>query len=353
MKEEKTKEPKKISLTTYILSLIIMVMIVVILVVVIFRQIDERKESNSNEEAQTTNTSNSTEVETNNGSIETANNEESGYDESAIIGVESTTTDWEKYPDNIVEALEKDETAQDYGIMPTDEDEESIWIKTAYSYLKNGYKDSTILKYYWEGDSTEIIKTESNYPQYDENSDGHTRYRYTDKIVYKIATFHEDFYATYSSNIENNEVNGKSSEIIYAEISNAYNSKIEETVKYQWNNLKNLDEYNGEKLSDKNYYYQIGKMVIMNGNNNREYTYKDNARAKKIKVTINGEKEYTFDLKDTNKAQEFDIDYKQNGVEKPVTIEIEVLERYNGEKTNDVYISDIQFGITSNIPQGR
>lgn len=347
MKEEKTKEPKKISLTTYILSLIIMVMIVVILVVVIFRQIDERKESNSNEEAQTTNTSNSTEVET--------NNEESGYDESAIIGVESTTTDWEEYPEDIVKALEKDETAQDYGgIMPIDEDEEAIWVKTAYSYLKNGYKDSTILKYYMApGDSTGGIRKESNYPQYDENSDGYTRYRYTDKIVYKIATFHEDFYATYSSNIENNEANDKSSEIIDAEISNAYNSKIEDAVKYQWNNLKNLDEYNGEKLSDKNYYYQIGKMVIMNGNNDREYTYKDNARAKKIKVTINGEKEYTFDLKDTNKAQEFDIDYKQDNVEKPVTIEIEVLERYNGEKTNDVYISDIQFGITSNIPQGR
>lgn len=43
----------------------------------------------------------------------------------------------------------------------------------------------------------------------------------------------------------------------------------------------------------------------------------------------------------------------QNTIETPVNIEIEILDKYNGEKTNDVYISDIQFGITSNIPQGR
>ena len=93
--------------------------------------------------------------------------------------------------------------------------------------------------------------------------------------------------------------------------------------------------------------------IIMNGNNESEEEYKNNSRAKKIKVTINKEKEYTFELKDTNKVQVFDIGYKQSNIEKPVNIEVEVLDKYKGDKTEDIYISDIQFGIESNIPQGR
>ena len=91
----------------------------------------------------------------------------------------------------------------------------------------------------------------------------------------------------------------------------------------------------------------------MNGNNNSETDYKNNARAKSIKVTINDEKSYVFELKDTNAVQVFDINYKQNTIEKPVSIVTEVLETYPGEKTNDIYISDIQFSIDSNLPQGH
>ena len=58
-------------------------------------------------------------------------------------------------------------------------------------------------------------------------------------------------------------------------------------------------------------------------------------------------------MKDTNKVQVFNLGYKQDDIEKPVNIEVEVLGRFNGERTNDVYISDIQFGVESNIPQGR
>ena len=38
---------------------------------------------------------------------------------------------------------------------------------------------------------------------------------------------------------------------------------------------------------------------------------------------------------------------------KPVQINIEVLETYKGEKSDDTYIADIQFGMESNIPQAR
>ena len=91
----------------------------------------------------------------------------------------------------------------------------------------------------------------------------------------------------------------------------------------------------------------------MNGNNESKEEFLNNARAKKIKVTVNGEKEYTFDLKDTNKIQIFDLDYKQNNIEKPVNIEVEVLEQYEGKTSQDVYISDFGCSISSNIPQGR
>ena len=73
-----------------------------------------------------------------------------------------------------------------------------------------------------------------------------------------------------------------------------------------------------------------------------------------LKIIINDEKEYEIDLKDTNEIQIFNIGYKQDTIEHPVNIVVEVLEQYDGEKNNnDVYISDIQFSIDSNIPQGR
>ena len=45
--------------------------------------------------------------------------------------------------------------------------------------------------------------------------------------------------------------------------------------------------------------------------------------------------------------------YKQNTVKKPVEMKVEVLETYDGDKSNDIYISDLQFTMETNIPQGR
>ena len=112
-------------------------------------------------------------------------------------------------------------------------------------------------------------------------------------------------------------------------------------------------DYHYDIPKDRKFYYEIPSMLVMNGNNTSEKDYKNNARAKKIKVTVNEDKEYVFELEDKNAVQVFDIDYKQNTIEKPVNIEVEVLETYAGEKTEDVYIADIQFSIKSNIPQGR
>lgn len=52
-------------------------------------------------------------------------------------------------------------------------------------------------------------------------------------------------------------------------------------------------------------------------------------------------------------AQYIDLQYIQEDISKPVEISVEVLETYAGNVSNDIYIADIQFGISSNIPQGR
>ena len=359
--EDNKKEVKKISLTTYVISLIIMAIVVAICMVIFLNKNYEIKENDTytqeiNQQISSTqNRIDSNDVDkneytsynTNKSSIE--NNTNASEIIKKGINVDSNNIEWEEYPENMNKEISK--MSKDFEFLVDQiEGNDSRETKTLYSYLKNGYNDYSILKQYYEGDGTEIIRKSSNYPQFDDNSQRNVIYRYSDKIICEIATLNEALYCF--DNLE--EKSEREQEIEQAKMESAQNAKISEKVACQWNNLKKLTEYNGHSnLSNKSYYYQINKMVIMNGYNNSEYWYKTNARAKKIKVTINNDKEYVFDLKDTNKAQEFSIDYKQNSVEKPVNIEIEVLEKYNGEKIDDVYISDIQFGITSNIPQGR
>ena len=229
----------------------------------------------------------------------------------------SSKIDWEKYPVDIDKQNEKwlgiDESLNNsvsYNLMK----------KTLYSLSKKN--DNTFMDIYYSklgiGDSTKIIDWTSNYSRYcyPDNKNNNLSAKYTKKITYDIALFNESYYDGYYD--------------------------LETLVKNQYN-----------KLNTNNYYYEISKLLIMNGNNESENDFKNNARAKKIRVTINKDKQYTFNLKDTNKVQVFNIDYKQNNIKTPVNMEVEVLEKYNGEKTNDVYISDVQFGINSNIPQGR
>ena len=180
--------------------------------------------------------------------------------------------------------------------------------------------------------TTEIQRWESNYSQYD------MRYfnekinieKYTDKITYKTGLFNEVCLRTDENTIE--------------EMANSqYKNLVLEEKNYHYTDIP----------EDRSFYYEIPSMLVMNGNNTSEEAYKNNARAKKIKVIVNNEKEFVFNLKDTNAVQVFDLDYKQNTIEKPVSITVEVVETYAGEKTEDIYISDLQFSINSNIPQGR
>ena len=237
-----------------------------------------------------------------------------------------TKIDWEEYPNDI------DNKVNEWigGINLSSEVGKvsyNLMKKTIYSLSKQ--KEEIFNKMYFNGDSTEIVDKKSNYSRYcyPDNENNDLSAKYTKKIEYKIAIFNELYYDGYYD--------------------------LDTLTKMQYEELVQKNDFKHYTNVPKNLYYEINKLLIMNGNNESEKEYKNNSRAKKIKLTINDDKQYIFDLKDTNKVQIFDIDYRQNTIETPVKIDIEVLDEYNGEKTNDVYISDIQFGITSNIPQGR
>lgn len=238
----------------------------------------------------------------------------------------STNIDWEEYPKNdkwleeIVGEI-NEESSTLYNLTK----------KTFYSLRKNkieSYKER-FEDLYMLGDSTKIFRWECNYPRYCyKNVEGKDlSLKYTKKITYDIAILNEIYYDG--------------------------DYDLETYVKNQYNALVIEKDYKHYDDVPEKFYYKIPNMLIMNGNNESKEEYKNNARAKKIKVTINNEKTYILNLKDTNRVQVFELGYKQDSIEKPVHIETEVLEKYKGEKTEDVYISDIQFGIESNIPQGR
>ena len=160
------------------------------------------------------------------------------------IDEERSQIDWEEYPEDICKDMEKIGLTDRYGILLNDDDNdnEKNWrVKTLWSYYKNGYRNEDFLCQYSEGDSTKIIDSECNYPQYQQDSrwKDNSIYKYTSKIIYKIATLHEDLYANHNREIKS-ETEQRREEEKLENILN--NGKIDERVAYQWNNLKDLKE---------------------------------------------------------------------------------------------------------------
>lgn len=316
MKENK----KKISLTTYVITLIIMAVIIVFLVCINIHPSNNYIETNG------------------------ALNENTSIDVNQIKTVKSKKTKWEEYTKSMTQDISKwllgDSTVLDNSSATQN------MIKTLYSLSKK-YPTSNecpfqkdYIGYLGVGDSTRIVDTESNYKQYEYDSDyefinGSNIEKYTDVISYKIADFNEAFYL------------------------DPENNTLEESTLHQYFALQSeyIDpEYKSELPVDMNLYREIPYMLVMNGNNTSEQDFKNNARAKKIRVVIDGISDYTFELEDTNAVQVLKLDYmdlKEPSLKHPVSITVEVLEAYSGEQTSDIYISDVQFAITSNIPQGR
>ena len=204
-----------------------------------------------------------------------------------------------------------------------------------------GYTNLLYPETYGLGDKAEMTIIESNYKQYDftrnleENEREIKLEKYNKPIHVKLGMINEAIA---------NDFSEKKSEY-----------GIDELLDYQAKELNN--NFN-------NYYYGIDEespedlkfvstgMIIMNGNNTSKEEYLNNARAKKIKVTIN-DVEYIFELKDTLDVQLLDLDYETKDISKALDITVEVLETYEGKLSQDVYIADVQFNINSNIPMSR
>lgn len=318
------KKEIKIRLSTVIYLFIIVLLVVTLGVTYYFGFVSDNNDENI-EDKKLTNTTENVVSNTN-----TTN--EIKEDKVEKGNVQISKYEWEKYPNDFRKELAK--WAFDYSdkdIFSKDTP------KTLYSVSKK-YSDFLDCPFYKnfdlfvlaDGDSTEIFEIESNYTQYTYKSTKLAKY--DNEITFKLATFNE----AYDLNLDGDYT-------------------LEQRTKSQSDDLKSgkKDYHYDDIPKDRKFYYEIPAMLVMNGNNTSENDYKNNARAKKIKVIVNEDKEYIFDLKDTNAVQVFDIDYKQDTIEEPVNIKVEVLETYAGEKTEDVYISDIQFSIESNIPQGR
>jgi len=240
--------------------------------------------------------------------------------------------------------------------------------------IENNYPDSEywdiLIKYATQaesgiGDGTNYVKVESNYSQYeDQYNIVNTKInKYNNIVNIKIAELHESISTVYAA-LEDDD-NSKSGISKYEEIKkHAKENNYKKMEKdFEDLTLEEITYLNSIYATDyhpfafystyNDLYYELTGMLIMNGNNTSKEDWENNARAKKIKVTINNEATYTYDLEDKMDVQLIDLNYKQNTIEKPINIDVEVLETYPGKLSNDVYISDIQFGLNSNCPGGR
>ena len=217
------------------------------------------------------------------------------------------------------------------------------------------YSQLTNPDIYGIGDSNEGALIETNYKQYDWNLEYDEEGNVIEKTlkeyknIIKIKLGKVNYSCLEKLNHKNTIIDEDGMVIERKE------SSIEETLEYQYNefNTNWSNYYYREEEFKGELYFKITGMLLMNGNNLTEEDYCNNARAKKIKITFDGKEEKIIDLADKSDAQFIDLQYIHYDISKPVDISIEVLETYEGNISNNTYISDIQFGISSNIPSGR
>ena len=192
------------------------------------------------------------------------------------------------------------------------------------------------------GDVTSFQVDKSNY-------DGKTPIN--GKITIESGVFYE-FFANYSY-IDRENIS-KEDEKFMQEIEKMDNSwdNLDYLFKVQNYGIKKPDfklNYKGEE-----YYYLLDSVLIINGDISSVENFHNNSRAKKIKVSVdNGAFVKEYDLDDNYDYQMLDIGYKTYDVTKPITIEIEVIDKYFGDKSDDVYIGVISPMIDSNIAAPR
>lgn len=274
----------KINITTFIFTIAIFILIMIGLIYFII--INNKKEDNNIEAV----TKNATENTTQNDIPETNNS---------------------VYPEEVPEELDI---------------QENTYI--AFSKLFNNNNifldgEKYFTKYYMMGDFNQQLIEESNYMQYCNSKSSIEKYN--DTINIKLVPF--DSWLGNCASAEGINYDG-----------NIFEKKIKEIAEYQATIYPKCHDYDQELA------FVVTGMLIMNGNNTSENDFYNNSRAKKIKIIFNGTEEEIYELQDTMDIQLITLNYVQTDISKPINIKIEVLESYNGNLTNDIYISDIQFG---------
>ncbi len=111
---------------------------------------------------------------------------------------------------------------------------------------------------------------------------------------------------------------------------------------------KYTEDYQFMPPKTENKLYFVDTITFMNGNNTTIDNYYDNARAKKVKITLN-KTEYIINLDDTPEFQNIYLGWETGEYTKPVNVKIEVLEKYDGRVSNDVYFSGISIPVYNNF----
>lgn len=196
------------------------------------------------------------------------------------------------------------------------------------------------------GDGTAFMDVESNYSQYAFDETHEYKYRpYKEKISIKATVYDEC-----SFDVIRPGVNKYSYEYIDSL------KTLEEKTAFQYKVYNEahaemyVDDYSDES-SVIDLKFDLTGMMVLNGNNTTEEDFENYARAKTIRIKV-GDKTYTKVLEDTYAPQFIDLDYSQKA-DKPVEVQVEVLDKYPGKVSQDIYVSDIQLGIVFNGSHGR
>ena len=89
---------------------------------------------------------------------------------------------------------------------------------------------------------------------------------------------------------------------------------------------------------------RINAIIIYNSYIKTNELWKNNSRAKKVKLKINNKTIAILDLEDTTASQRLKIDPIHSTIEKQdLLLTLEILESYEGEKYTDLVISEINF----------
>lgn len=133
-------------------------------------------------------------------------------------------------------------------------------------------------------------------------------------------------------------------------------SFLNKNQSYSYQNIQDFDLFTGWVPESKNgigesisFYFKaksprINAIIIYNGYIKTNELWKNNSRAKKIKLKIDNKTIAILELDDTSASQRFEIEPVRSSIEgKDLVMTLEIMESYEGEKYTDLVISEINF----------